>query len=151
MPTTLNRANSELVAVAFLKAILGQTGGVGTKLPGDQSSWAATGFAQVAGVGGSPNPYAPLRRPVVGVTAWAVAPGSKQPPWNVAADLAERIVAGCYGAYQSPVEAILPAGFERAFVQSAYALTEPRRIGADDSSFARFVFDLQVNWVGGGI
>lgn len=152
MPTdTIQRANSELVAVAFIQSILGQPGGVGARLPGDTSSWAKTGFVKLAVVGGSPNVYGPLRRPVVDVQAKWIAPNSVQPPWYLANDLAERILAGCYGAYQNPVEAILPAGFERALVQSAYALTEARRMGGDDSNIATFQFDLQLNWVGGGL
>lgn len=152
MPTdTLKHANSELVAAAFLQSILGQSGGVGARLPGDTASWADTGFVQISVVGGSPNVYGPLRRPVLDVRAKWIAPASKQPPWYLANDLGERILAGCYGAYQSPVEAILPSGFEKAFVQSAYALTEMRRMGGDDSNIATFQFDLQVNWVGGGI
>lgn len=151
MADVLIHANTELVAVAFLQSVLGQQGGVGAKLPGDGSSWADTGFVKILGLGGSPNIYAPLRRPVIDVQAKWIAPGSKQPPWAKAAALAERIVAGCYGAYQQPVEAVLPTGYERAFVQSAYALTEPRRVGGDDSNVATFQFDLQLNWVGGGV
>lgn len=149
MAGTLKHANTELVAVAFLQSVLGQQGGVGAKLPGDQSSWADTGFVKIVALGGSPNPYAPLRRPVIDVQAKWIVQSSKQPGWAKAAELAERIVAGCYGAYQQPVEAVLPDGYERAFVQSAYALTEPRRIGGDDSNIATFQFDLQLNWVGG--
>ena len=152
MPTTtLKKANSELVAVAFLQQLLGQSGGVGARLPGDTSSWAQTGFVQISGVGGSPNVYAQLRRPVVDVRAKWIAPNSKQPPWNRAADLAERIIAGFYGEPAEPRLVVLPAGFERAFVQSAYALTEPRRIGGDDSNIATFQFDMQLNWVGDGV
>jgi len=152
MPTdTVLHANSELVAVGFFKNILDQDGGIGARLPGDTSSWATTGFVKIAVVGGSPNVYAPLRRPVIDVQAKWIAPNSKQPPWYQANDLAERIIAGCYGAYQQPVEAILPAPYERAFVQSAYPLTEARRIGGDDSDIATFQFDLQINWVGGGV
>lgn len=148
---TLKRANNDLVFVGFLQVILDQRGGVGAKLP-DLASWATTGFVQFVGVGGSPNVYAAgLRRPVFDVRAKWNAPASKQPPWYQANDLAERIIAGCYAAYQSPVEAVLPSGFERAFVQSAYPLTEPRRIGGDDSNIATYQFDLQLNWVAGGV
>lgn len=152
MTATLKRANSDLVAVAFLQAVLGQSGGVGAKLPGDTASWATTGFVKLQGVGGSPDPYAyGLRRPMFDVQAKWIAPTSKQPPWFKANDLAERIIAGCYGAYSQPVEAILPAGFERCLVQSAYPLTEPRRLGGDDSDIATYQFDLQINWVPGGV
>lgn len=151
MPTsTLKSANSELVVAAFLQQLLGQSGGVGAKLPGDTATWAQTGFVQIAGVGGSPNLYAPLRRPVIDVRARWIAPASKQPPWNRAADLAERIIAGFYGEQAEPRLVVLPAGFERALVQSAYAVTEPRRLGGDDSNIATFQFDAQINWVGVG-
>lgn len=152
MSTTLLHANSELVTAAFIQTVLGQSGGVGAKLPGDTTSWAATGFVQIAVVGGSPGIYGPgLRRPVVDVQARWIAPASKQPPWGKAAALAERVIAGCFDAYAAPVEAVLPSGYERALVQSAYPLTEPRRIGGDDSDIATFQFDLQVNWVPGGV
>lgn len=148
---TLQRANTDLVAAALIQAILGQSGGVGAKLPGDTSSWAKTGFVKLAVVGGSPNIYAPLRRPVLDVQAKWIAPNSKQPPWFLANDLAERIIAGFYGDPANPRQVTLPAGYERAFVQSAYALTEPRRIGGDDSDIATYQFDAQVNWVGAGV
>lgn len=149
---TVLHANSELVTVALIELILDRRGGVGARMPGgDGASWAKTGFVLVAGVGGSPNVYSPLRRPVMDVRAKWVAPGSKQPPWNLAAELAERVIAGFYGDSGQPTEVVLPAGFERAFVQSAYALTEPRRIGGDPSNIASFQFDVQVNWVGGGL
>jgi hypothetical protein len=152
MPTaTLESATSELVAIALIQAILGQAGGVGTKLPGDTKTWAATGFVKLAGVGGSPNIYAPLRRPVLDVQAKWIAPTSKQPPWAKANALAERVLAGLWGRSGEPREVVLPAGYERAFVQAAYALTEPRRIGGDDSNIATFQFDLQIAWVGGGV
>jgi hypothetical protein len=107
---------------------------------------------QYAVVGGSPNIYARgLRRPVLDVRARWIAVGSKQAPWAKAAALAERVLAGCFDAYDDGIEAILPAGYERALVQSAYPLTEPRRVGGDDSAIATFQFDLQVNWVPGGV
>jgi hypothetical protein len=151
MPATLNRANTDLVTVALIQAILGQSGGVGAKLPGDAASWAKTGFVQIVTVGGTPNVYAPLRRPVVDVRAKWITPNSKQPDWFAANALAERILAGLWGQSGEPREVVLPAGFERAFVQSAYALTEPRRIGGDDSSIATYQFDMQINWVPGGV
>lgn len=148
---TLTLANSELVAAAFIQSILGQSGGVGAKLPGDLKSWADTGFVQISGVGGSPSVYGPRRHPVIDVRAKWVAPNSKQPPWYLANDLGERILAGCYGAYQAPLVVTLPAGYQSAFVQSAYALTEMRRMGGDDSNIATFQFDMQLNWVGGDL
>lgn len=153
--TVLKRGNSELVAVGFLQAILDQRGGIGSRMPNEDDggrSWSKTGFVLLSVVGGSPNVYAPgLRRPVLDVQAKWIAVASKQVPWFLANDLAERIVAGCYRAYADPIEAILPAGFERCFVQSAYPLTEPRRVGGDASNIATYQFDMQLNWVPGGV
>lgn len=149
---TVLHANNDLVAVGFLQSVLDRRGGIGAKLPGDGSSWAHAGFVKLAVVGGSPGISARgLRRPVLDVQAKWIAVGSKQPPWSKANDLAERIIEGCYKAYSRPVEAILPDGYERAFVQTAYPLTEPRRLGGDDSSIATYQFDLQINWVPGGV
>lgn len=156
MPTdALLHANNDLVATGFLQAVLDQRGGIGSRMPNEEDggkSWAQTGFVLVSIVGGSPNSYAAgLRRPVLDIQAKWISVGSKQPPWSLANELAERIIAGCYKAYSAPIEAILPAGYERAFVQSAYPLTEPRRLLADPSSIATYQFDLQLNWVPGGV
>ena len=151
----LKHANNDLVALGLIQAILDQRGGIGSRMPdgGDGGkSWAQTGFVLVSIVGGSPNVYARgLRRPVIDVQAKWIALASKQPPWSLANELAERIIAGCYRVNASPIQAILPAGYERAFVQSAYPLTEPRRIGGDPSSIATYQFDMQVNWVPEGV
>lgn len=143
---TLKHANNDLVAVGFLKAILDQTGGVGLDLPGD-ASWADTGFVQVtAVVGGSSDIYTPQRHPVVGVKCWAQKQASKRPPWQQANNLAETIRAGCQGRYHSPVVPVLPAGYPPVLVHDAYALSDPRRVLGDDSSYAGYQFDLQLHW-----
>lgn len=144
--TTIKYANNDLVCVGFLKAILNQTGGVGLDLPGD-TSWAATGFVQVlTGVGGTSDIYTPQRHPVIGVKCWAQKPGGRKPPWEQANNLAETIRAACQGRYHTPVGVGLPAGYPPVLVHDAYALTDPRRVLGDDSSYAGFQFDLQLHW-----
>jgi len=139
--------HNELVLAAWIQAVLGQVGGVGSKLPGDAASWAQSGFVQIAVVGGSSSPYMPLKSPVFGVKCTAVAPnGGRQPVWDQANQLAERIRAACFTAQQAPQEVTLPSGYQHAAVRSAYLLNEPRRVGGDDSAFARYVFDLQMHW-----
>jgi len=143
--TTVLRATTELVAVAWLKGIVGDI--VATTLPRDATAWAETGFVTLAAVGGGANPYVPLRSPVVGVDCWAVNPTSGRPPWNKAAWLAETIQGGCYDTAHTSRLLTLPAGYPAARVLSAYTAYEPRRIPDDASSYARFGFGLALHWV----
>jgi hypothetical protein len=83
------------------------------------------------------------------VDCWASNPNSSKPPWGKAFALAETVIAGCYtlNPQLASRTVILPAAFENARVMSAFPLSEPRRIEADESSYARVQFDLQLNWV----
>lgn len=144
--TTLLLPTNELVASAWIQAVLNQVGGVGSKLPGDQASWKDTGFVQIAIVGGSSSPTMPVKSPVIGCKCTAVNPGGRLPPWDQANQLAERIRAGCFTAQQAPLEVTLHAGYMHAAVRSAFLLNEPRRLGGDDSAYARYQFDLQMHW-----
>ena len=143
-------ATSELVAMAWIGSIEGLSAGmVATQLP-DVSQWAATGFITVAVVGGSPNIYLPVKKPVLQVDCWAVKPESVKPLWWRANLLAEtiryatlqrkgfnRILALTSGAGTYPA----------AVVQSAYLATEPRRIYSDPGAYARYQMDLALTWV----
>jgi hypothetical protein len=145
--TVVHYANTDLVAAGFIKAILNRTSGVGADLPGD-NSWITDGFVQItAGIGGSSSVNVPRVSPVVSVKCWwRNAGNSRRPPWNKSNSLAESIRAGCFRAYQSPVEVVLPGDYPTANVRSAYLLTEPRRIPGDDSAFACHQFDMQLHW-----
>ena len=134
---------TELVAVAWVKAATGFTG-VATDIPSDNSTWSASGFIQVQGVGGTPDTYLPVARPVVSLDFWAVSPNSSKPPWNKANALAEMVRAATYSPGR-PVT--LPAAYAGARVMSAQLLTEPRRIRDDNADFAHFQADLQISWV----
>ncbi|GAA0705364.1 hypothetical protein GCM10010193_70540 [Kitasatospora atroaurantiaca] len=143
--TTLLRATTELVAQAWLRGVLGDI--VATTLPRDNASWMASGFVTVATVGGSANPYVPLRSPVVSVDCWAVHPGSNRPPWNKATSLAERVQAACWDHAATPRLLTLPANYPQARVLSAYSTYEARRVPDDAASYARINLGLSVNWV----
>ena len=152
--TTL-QPNSELVAVAWLRTVLGLTAAmVSTRLPTDTTLWEESGFVTVGGgdgtgavIGGSPNREMPLRAPVVSVHCWAVKRGSGRPPWGKAAQLAELIVTGTYDETRMRRQLTLPSGYQPARLNEAYALSEPRRIPADPSGYAHFQLDLQLHWV----
>ncbi|MFG3051903.1 hypothetical protein ACGFZP_13260 [Kitasatospora sp. NPDC048239] len=143
--TTILRATTELVTVAWLHDVVGDI--VATTLPRDNSTWAASGFVTVATIGGSADPYVPMRSPVVSVDCWAVAPSSGRPPWNKASVLAERIQAACWDHPGTPRLLTLPGNYPQARVLSAYSTYEPRRVPDDEASYARINLGLSVNWV----
>lgn len=143
------RANSELVAVAWLQGAAGmEAGQVATTLPADEGTWATNGFVQVPMVvGGTPQLHYALREPVVQVDVWAVNPSSGKPPWGKAASLMELIVAATFDADRMQRTLTLPSGYPQARVMTAHFVTEPRRIPADNASYARFSADLALHWI----
>lgn len=149
MTTVVPRANSELVAVAWLQGADGiEPGQVATTLPTDPSAWEANGFIQVCPVvGGSPQLHYALREPVVQVDFYAVNLASGKPPWGRAASLAETAMAATYDRARMQATLTLPSGFPQARVLTAHFVTEPRRIPGDDASYARYGADLALHWI----
>jgi len=149
MTATVLYPNNDLVAVAFLKAVLGWEGNVGTELPGDES-WVASGFVQATVVCSTSNPNLVAKAPVISVKCWARNAGnSRRPPRDKANNLAETIRASCFHAYQVPVTVTLPGNYPDAHVRSAYLLGEPIYLPNDPSSFACYQFNLQLKWTAG--
>jgi hypothetical protein len=140
MSTPVLRATPELVAIAWLKTVVGDI--VATTLPKPAKdgsvSWAETGFVTITTVGGSPNLYVPMREPAISVDFWAMNPGSQKPPWDKAASMAEAVVAACQAHRTIPQTVALPTGYPTALIRSAYVTGEPRRIPDDPSSYARY-------------
>lgn len=146
IPTLPLRANSELVAVAAIKALLGWTSDVGTELPSPES-WSDQCFVLVAPVGGTPDVYTPQEHPVVDVKCFArPMTTSRRPPWPVAASVAAAIRAGCTARLHQPLNLVLPPGYPNAFVHALYVLTTPRRVPGDDSAYAVYSLDMQLHW-----
>jgi hypothetical protein len=144
--TTL-RANTELVAIAWLGGVTGLGSGmVAATLPKDTTGWAATGFVTVRVSGGAPGVHVPMRQPVVTVDCWAVKPGSNKSPWFQANYLAELVDAGCRAATAAR-SVTLPTNYPAARVHSAYLVSEPRRAYGDQGDYARYVLDMALNWV----
>ncbi len=139
--------NVELLAVAWLKSLDGiPANGVATTLPADPATWAGEGFVQVTTVGGSPAVHTPLRRPVVQLDTWANNPDSLKPPWGKASALMETVIWGCYQLSTQQRTFVLPHGFGNARLLTAWPVTEPRRVPADESGFARYSCDLTMVW-----
>lgn len=150
--TTLLRANTDLVAIAWLGGATGLTPSmVGSTLPSDNSTWAASGFVTVRASGGRPGLDSPLRNPVVTVDTWACKPTSSKPPWGHANYLAELILRAVQPLSDAEQRAIqrtltLPTNYPPARALSVYALSEPRRTYGDIGDYASFTFDLQFVW-----
>jgi hypothetical protein len=141
------RANTELVAMAWLAGVTGLSAGmVAATLPKDTTGWASTGFLTVRATGGSPGIYVPMRNPVVTVDTWAVKPGSAKPPWYQANYLAELLDVGCR-ATDAARAVTLPTGYPAARVHSVFLVSEPRRAYGDQGEYARYTTDLTFNWV----
>lgn len=163
-----------LVGVAWLKAVLGFAA-IATDLPQPGTdgtlSWASSptvdgGFVTCRPlVPAGPGIDVPQRRhSVFQLDAWASAGGSSnKPPWNRADDLGERIRlahedrGNVYGVYslsgvadisvRSPFTLALPNNHDAARVLAAYLISEPTRVEADPSGYARVTTDLAVDWV----
>lgn len=138
---------SDLVVAAWLRLAPGLSAGVASSLPSDAATWAANGFVQAATVGGTPPTHVPMRRPVVGVDCWAVNPNSQKAPWGKANSLAELIRSACERCDNFGVRLDLGANYSAARVLTAMLLTEPRRVNGDAANYARYTFDLALNWV----
>ena len=138
--------STEQVSVAWLKTLPGLPANqIATTLPADNSSWAASGFVQVAGVGGTPQVHIPVFEPVVQIDCWANNVDSQKPPWGKAAHLAEVIVWATYSALQ-PGVFDLGANFYPPRLMAVYPLSEPRRVLHDEAGFARVQFDMAFRW-----
>lgn len=152
MVTIAKHATTDLVAIAWLKTLVGDI--VATTVPRTEAV-KETGFVTVHTSGGGAHLYVPMRMPVVLVDCWAASADSVKPPWNKATALAEAIVAGCFDHAGTPRLLTLPTGYPNARVLSAYTVQEPRRpvvpgggeASADLGSWARIVLALQLHWI----
>lgn len=139
-------ASDEAVAKAWIGQLAGFTAAmVGETLPRDNATWATSGYVTVTWAGGSTVPEYRLESPVMDVRGWAVTPGSDDPPWNKARNLALTVQAGTYSL--TPWFLELPSCSENAVVKTAYVLGKPRRAFGDFGDYAVYALNLVLNWV----
>lgn len=142
-----NHPTAEGVAVAWLSTLA--LPAVATALPA-LTSWPVLGgtvkaFVVVDGVVGSRIFDNGLRAPVISVSTWAAVPGSDNPQWGAANELAERVWAPTQERFE-PVRVQQSAKHAAAFVHSVYGVAEPRRVFDPDSGYAHFVSEVAVVW-----
>jgi hypothetical protein len=143
-------ASNELVAAAWIASIPGIViDGVAPELPDDESTWATNGFITVKVVGGSPNIYFNVRKPVIQVDCWADIMGSNKLPWNAATAIAEQVRTGCLDDEQLERSLhVVQNGIDYGicWVQAANVISEPRRVYSDQGDYAGSSFDVQFVW-----
>ena len=160
MSELVNLPTDELVAVAWISTIEGFSQSiVATQLPepadskGNPATWVTTapyGFVTVSVVGGGEDDELPIYRPVMQIDCWSARPGSTKPPWNTANRLAKHISAASRDRYKVMRPLTINANgvsYPAAAVQRAAMMTSPRRILDDAGDFARYQFDLQLQWI----
>lgn len=154
----IQHANSELAAIAWLKTVPGlPVNQIGTTLPQDNTTWAASGYVQVLITGrGRSNSYYGYRAPVVTVHCWAVKVGAQTPPWGKACDLAESIYKELLAANGRENFSLPIAGAPKIRILQVWELGEPKRIPwgfpsgqgsfIDPGNTAHYTIDLQIAW-----
>lgn len=154
-PALPKRANTELVAAAYLRSIVAAyDAAVGATLQGPdpdtaQLTWSKAGFVQLTGITGTIDMYVPMRRPVVSLDIYAANPGqSKRPPWGKCFALAELIVAASLDTATHDNHAVvsLPTGYPSARVAEFTVLIEPQRRPADPADYAHVGMDVAISW-----
>lgn len=144
----MNPANSAQVGAAWLRS-LGFPAGTGR--PSDVSAWAATGFIVVSAVGsGGTTDLSEQRKPILSLDAWGAAPGSSKPPKNATIGLLG-LVRRQVEAFGVSVRLTLGGGYEDVLIQDAWIeRPEPAEIADPDDSFAHYVQEIGLSWVGLG-
>lgn len=147
--STILVPSTDLTAVEWLRLINGlPSTSIGTTLPAADAVLRSTGFIQVTGTGGTPSRDFPLHAPVVTVDCWAApaVEGSAKVPWGRATDYAGLVWLATFDWSLMNRKVTLPHGYPAAWVRTAIALSEPRRIPDDPSGFARVQVDVLLNW-----
>lgn len=144
------RASTELAAVYWIKSLPEIASlPVAVVLADAESEFedAAQGFVTVHAIGGSPHMYLPQREPVVEINTWVALPNNQKSPWPASSYIADTIIAATYDPANFG-HVLTHPDYENIRMMSAYPLTEPTRFEDDDGRYARYVFEMQLHWVG---
>lgn len=153
MTGPLNPPTTDLVAQAWLRLAV-PTARVGDAVPPADLALRTDGFIRTTAAGGAPNPYVPMREPVVAAECFVAPPegsGVTKIPWNRAGSLASRVLQATFDpALQGRVIDLSSIGtYAPARVHTVTALDEPHRVEDDPDNFARYDLDLLFLWTQG--
>src|SRR4051812_48856122 len=106
------------------------TSSIATTLPADTTTWGASGFVVVSGIGGGMNSYVPMADSALSIDTWAAAANSDRPPWPVASKLIELVL---WQTFAHPPGGLvtMPSGYADAYLHAVYPLGRPRRVPGD--------------------
>lgn len=142
--------NGELVAKAWILGVPGiPAHSVATTLPEDRSTWAASGFIRVTAFPSTPELHVQKRMTVIDIeSVFQAKEGSDKPPWNKAAQNAEKIFNATYDddALFIQRRLILPTAYDDARVLTVIP-GEPERRGEDPDSNAIYGMAATFNWI----
>ncbi len=135
--------SNELVLMYWLRSRPSlPTNSISTTLP-KGSTWAASGFIQVAGVGGGSDPHIPVHSPVMSIDTWANVQNSERPDWEKASILMEQVR---WEMYQRDTRGALTiSGYYSPFLTCIYPVSNPRRIPSDEA-YAHISMDVEIDW-----
>lgn len=140
---------SELVAKAWILGLPGvPSGAVASTVPEDKAAW-LNGFVEAVALDGSPQLHMKKRQIILDITCWyQLKPGSNKPPWNKAAQLAEKVFDGGYAdvLVVQRLLTTLPAAYDNARVL-AFMPSEVEKRGADPAGNAAFGFSAEMHWI----
>jgi hypothetical protein len=144
------RASNELAAVYWLRSLPGiPENRVDVVLPDSENEYltVAPGFVTVRTIGGSPHIHLPQRQPVMEINTWVAFPNDQIAPWPASSLLGDTIIAECLDQTNFG-HVITHPNYETIRMMSAYPTTENTRVDDDDARYARYVFEMQMYWVG---
>ncbi len=138
----------EFVAAALLSDLLPVPAATSLPKPGTWPVWTGStqAFATVSIVGGGANANR-LEDPVVSVSTWANVPGSDNPQWGAAAQLAALVWDAAGEGSFVPRTYRQSAKYVPVLVQSLSRVARPRRVPDTDASMAHFATEVRVHYV----
>jgi hypothetical protein len=142
--------STELVLIAWLGTIPGITPAmVDYALPGKTELWKDTGFITVGPAfgGGHEDPELPVRESLIEIQCYGVNPGTLNPNYQIASDLAELVVRACEEDHKCNEELVTRDGYRRARVTAVWVIRDPERILDEAASYGRYDLDLAVRWI----
>jgi hypothetical protein len=146
---TLLRPSGTLVGLGWIGLAIPDVR-AGIRVPAADDGLRTGGFLRVQVSGGSPDRDVPLRTTVVAFECWVAPPldGTVVNAWFRAEHLAERVIAATYDPtlMGRQIDLSGTGTYAAAYVRTATALAEPRRVDNDPSNWARFDVDVALAW-----
>lgn len=151
---TVLRPNSMIVIPEWIRTIpelVSNGTGSGTELPGDNTTWGASGFVVTKVVGGTRDTELNAGRPVLEVAVWAGVANKSRPMWGTANNIYQSVVA----AHQNEATlrrlltlTVRGKNYGTARLLECYPLGEEQKRYDQAGDYACIWANWQFHWVG---